>query len=174
MRRLLARPIMLIVILGTFALLAAACGSDSAANVGAGTSPGQTTITTAPTTIPDGLPPGAGPYPIADITVAIHPGGIDTPATSGYRLSCLGDTATVSGDAPDAAPQMCLALGRPDVRDLLVNGAPTGRLCGMIDRGPEVAVFTGILNGRIINFTANQVNSCNINDWDVTLGSLLP
>ncbi len=182
MKRLLARLTMFIVVLGTFALLAAACGSATT-DVGAGTSPDQTTTSTstttapttaAPTTIPGHLPLGAGPYLVADITVAIHPNGIDTPATANYRLSCLGDTATVSGDAPNSAPQMCLALSQPDARDLLINGAPTDRMCTEIYGGPDVAVFTGRLDGRTIDFTADRVNGCAINDWNTTLGDLLP
>lgn len=161
------------------------------------TSPTTTTATTDPNAVPTsapidpispttapapgvttsarfGGPLGAGPYPIADISVEVHADGTDSPVISSYRLSCLGDTATVMGDGPESDAQMCLAVGKPDVRSLLVTGPPADRMCTEIYGGPDVAVFTGTLDGEVVAFTASRVNGCAIGEWDNTLADLLP
>jgi len=170
------RVAILVAIVATITLVASACG-DSTADVGAPSDVAPTTApsTAAPATVapPDG-PLGSGPYPIADIAVEIHADGTKSPVISSYRLSCLGDTATVIGDAQGSAAQMCLAVDGPDVRSLLVFGAPTDRICTEIYGGPDVAVFTGTLDGDAVDFTADRVNGCAIFEWDNTLTGLLP
>jgi len=177
--------VILITIVAAITLIAAACG-DSTANVGTPPdimttdAPGPASPTTAPspavttTSAPVGGPLGAGPYPIADISVEVHADGIDSPVISSYRLSCLGDTATVIGDAPGSGAQMCLAVGKSDVRSLLVTGPPADRMCTEIYGGPDVAVFTGTLDSEVVAFTASRVNGCAIGEWDSTLADLLP
>jgi len=178
MNRPLSRLTKLVVIAVAFTFMAAACG-DSASTADVGATPGtaQATSTTAPpTTAPPttaGLPLGGGPYPIADITVTIHPDGIESTPTATYRISCLGDTATITGNATGSAQSMCLALGRPDVRELLLNGAPVDRMCTEIYGGPDVATITGTLDGQAVEFTADRANGCSINDWDSTLIDVL-
>ncbi len=166
---------------GAMALLAAACGdSTSTTNVGAAPGTGAASSTTAPaatspsttSTIPE-PPLGAGPYPIADITIAVHPDGIDSTPSATYRLSCLGDTATVTGDTTGSAASMCMALTRTEVRSLLIQGPPTDVMCTEIYGGPEVATFTGTLDGEQVNTSIDRANGCGINDWDVTLADLL-
>jgi len=182
MNRPLARLTKILIIAGAVALLAAACGdSASTTDVGAGPaadgeqgSPAATAPTTTPPTTTTGLPLGAGPYPIADITVTVHPDGTDSAPYATYQLSCLGDTATVTGNASGSASSMCLALGQPGVRDLLLNGAPGDRICTEIYGGPDVATFTGTLDGDPVDFTADRVDGCSINDWESTLVDLLP
>ncbi len=159
----------LISIVAVTALLAAACG-DSTTDVGAASD--DPTTTQAPTTTAEPL--GAGPYPIADLTFAIHPDGVDSAATADYQLSCLGDTATVTGDAPSSAGVMCLALNQLDVRALLTNGPAADRICTEIYGGPNVAVITGTLDSVDIDTVANRINGCAISDWDVTLAELIP
>lgn len=158
----------LIAVVATFTLIAAACGDST---VGVGASPDNPTTST----VAVDPPLGAGPYPIADISVAVHPDGNDSSPTATYRISCLGDTAGVTGDAPGSttAADMCLALATPEVHDLLVNGAPVGRICTEIYGGPDIATFTGTLDGANIDFTADRVNGCAINDWDSVLAQLL-
>lgn len=162
------RPIaILIAIVTSITLIAAACG-DSTTTVGA-PSDNPTTTTSAPDE-----PLGSGPYPIADISFTIHPDGTDSAATATYQLSCLGDTATVTGDAPASADQMCLALNQPDIRQLLINGPAANQICTEIYGGPNVAVITGTLDDDAIDTTANRINGCAISDWDTTLTDLLP
>ncbi len=163
------RIIMSVAAAATIVLVAAACGDSTATTVGAAPSTSGPTTTAAL-----GLPLGAGPYPIADISVSVHPDGVESPPTSTYRISCLGDTASATGDAPTTAADMCLALTGSDVHDLLVNGAPAGRICTEIYGGPNVARFTGTLDDSKVDFTADRVNGCAINDWDSVLVQLLP
>jgi len=158
-----------LVIAATFVLMAAACG-DSASTADVGGTPGTaqgTSTTVSPATA--GLPLGGGPYPIADLLVTIHPDGIGSAPTATYRISCLGDTATITGNATGSSQSMCLALGRPDVRELILNGAPVDRICTEIYGGPDIATITGTLDGETADFTADRANGCSINDWDSTL-----
>ncbi len=159
----------LIAIVAAITLLAAACG-DSTTDIGAPSD--NPTTTQAPTTTQEPL--GAGPYSIADISFVIHPDGVDSAATADYRLSCLGDTATVTGDAPNSAGVMCLALNQLDIRGLLTNGPAPDRICTENYGGPNVALITGTLDDVAIDTIANRINGCAINDWDVTLAALLP
>lgn len=151
-------------------LLAAACGdSTSTTIVGAAPASSQPA-----TSAPIDQPLGAGPYPIADISLSVHPDGVDSTPTATYRITCQGDTANVSGDAPSVANDMCLALAAPEVHDLLTQGAPIGRICTEIYGGPNIATFAGTLDGANIDFTATRVNGCAISDWDSVLAQILP
>jgi len=177
MKRSLKRLSRILVMLTAVAVLAAACGDDlSIATVGDGAGP--TTPTTAPaitspqTTTP-GLPPISGPYPIADITVTIHPEGINSAPSATYRLSCLGDTATLTGNASTTAPVLCEVLGRSEVHQLLVEGPPTDRMCTQIYGGPNTATISGTLDGSPVDFTATRDNGCSIEEWDSILIDLV-
>jgi len=166
----------LIAIVAAISLLTAACG-DSTTEVGTPSNDPATTATPATTQAPTTTsekPLGAGPYPIADLTFAIHPDGIASAASAGYRLSCLGDTATVTGDAPNSAAMMCLALNQPDVRGLLINGPATDGVCTEIYGGPNVTLITGRLDDTDVDTIANRINGCAISDWDLTFAALLP
>jgi len=177
MKRPLKRLSRILVMLTTVAVLAAACGdSSSTATVGVGAGPTTPTtappVTNPPTTTP-GLPPVSGPYPIADITVTIHPEGIDSAPSATYRLNCLGDTATLTGNANATAPTLCEALDRPEVHQLLVVGPPTDRMCTQIYGGPNTATITGTLDSNPVDFTATRDNGCSIEEWDSILIDLV-
>lgn len=140
------------------ALFAVACGSDVS-------DPGSTDSTT-----PDD-PLGAGPYPVAtlDITVT-HPEADDV----SYTISCLGDTATLIGNAPIDAEQACTALADADVRARLVDGPPADQVCTEIYGGPDVATIVGTLDDATVNATIDRTNGCGIDDWDRLLVDILP
>ncbi len=174
----------LIAVLLALTLLAAACGDDS----GATTDPGDTipsnthpSDTLPPETLPPGtlppdtLPPGdilgAGPYPIADLTISVTltDGGV----TSTYRISCLGDTATLTGDpAPATADRMCLALNADPVEERLVAGDPGGA-CTLQYGGPETATVTGTFDGAEVDTAFHRTDGCGIGDWTL-LDVVLP
>jgi len=176
MKRPLRHLTKLLVAAGAIALLAAACGdSTSETSVGAGPGTGGTAApptTTPATSIPE-PPLGAGPYPIADITVTVYPDGTASTPTTTYRLSCLGDTATITGDTTGSAASICTDLTQSEVRNLLVEGPPIDRICTEIYGGPEVATFAGTLDGQQVDATVDRSNGCGINDWDATLASML-
>jgi len=165
-------------------LLAASCGDDAATDTVSDDPPDTTTtiddapINDAPVDDPvadpgsDGPILGAGPYPIADltITVTLTEGG----ATTISRLACLGDTATVTGDpGPASADMMCLALNDPSINDRVVNGAPVDIACTEQYGGPEVAAISGTLDGAEIDTSFDRTNGCGIGDWEL-MRSFLP
>ena len=175
----------------TFTLLAAACGSDDddTTEVGSDSTdadadsagsdePADTDEDTdaaidADTDDTDaGLPLGAGPYPIADLTFAVDLGN---GTTAEYRLACLGDTATFTGDAGglDAAAA-CLALTETEVRDRLLTDQHLDRICTEIYGGPEVAEVSGTLDDQPVNTAIGRSDGCGIDDWDRMLTALVP
>lgn len=115
--------------------------------------------------------PVTGPYPVAtlDITVT-HPETGDL----SYTISCLGDTATLVGDAPISAEQACTALADADVRTRLINGAPADQVCTEIYGGPDLATIVSTYNGDTVNTTVERSNGCGIDDWDRLLIDILP
>jgi hypothetical protein len=116
-------------------------------------------------------PIGAGPYPIADIAFDVNQGN---GATSTYRLACLGDTATFTGDTALVADHACLALAELEVRDRLLTDDHLGRRCTQQYGGPEVARITGTLDDEPIDATIDRTNGCGIADWGILLAALLP
>lgn len=120
----------------------------------------------------DGEPIGGGPYPIADLTIAYeHP---DEGVSFTYRITCLGDTATVTGDVEIDDAAACLALAEPEVQTRLLEGAPADQICTEQYGGPDVAVVTGTLDEQPVDATADRTNGCGISDWDDLLGAVLP
>jgi len=142
-------------------LFVAACGSsDNTIEVGSDNS--------------DDLPLGAGPYPIADLSFDIDLAGDGV--TTRYRLACLGDTATFTGDSQDLdATAACLALRDDDVRlRLSFNQTDAAsRACTEQYGGPEMAVISGTLDGEPVDTAIDRINGCGIADW-VLLSELLP
>ena len=111
------------------AAIVSACGSDSPVEVSSDDAePDSSLPSTEPSSTPEDLPLGAGPFPIADLTIAVDLDGTGNPTT--YRLACLGDTATFTGDNPglDAATA-CLALWTPEVNERLTLQTPEARMC---------------------------------------------
>lgn len=171
-----------ITVIIAFALVASACGDDSnETDVGSdpeGTVPEDTLPDTAApsTTTPDGDEPlGAGPYPIADLAITAFGDGSDVSTAITYRLACLGDTATLTGDAPPSTAEgMCLALNDDDIRTRLIEGFPDEMVCTMQYGGPELAVIMGTLDGQAIDTAVDRTNGCGIAEWSGLLGELLP
>lgn len=187
MKRLLA-------VLTLLLLIAAACGSDEADPVSAGggedgselpvndgdepvssdgpvNEPGDTDPPVDDEPLPVG-PLGAGPYPIADLTVTYeHPdvGKVE------YQIVCLGDTATLLGDIDGVRDQTaCAALADPAVQTRLIDGAPTDVACTEIYGGPETARIVGTIGDKAVDTTVDRANGCGIDDWDRLLADLLP
>jgi hypothetical protein len=118
------------------------------------------------------LPLGAGPYPIADVSVTVDLGD---GTTTSYRLACLGDTATFTGESGSLdAPAACLALNEAEARDRLLTDQHLDRVCTEIFGGPETATVTGRLDDQPIDTTIDRANGCGIDDWDRLLQPLLP
>ncbi len=162
----------ILVITTIIALLASACGSDPVQGADGGGS--ETPATSTPdSTVPD-TPLGSGPYPVVTLDVTItHPEA----ETLSYTITCLGDTATITGDVALDANQACEALGREEVRTRLVEGPPADRVCTEIYGGPDVATITGSydgIDGVSVNTTVDRTDGCGINDWDVLLAGVLP
>lgn len=122
------------------------------------------------TTVPEG-PLGAGPYPISTLEITVtHP----TISDVNYTLSCLGDTATVTGEADVVADVACLALNEEPIRTRLIEGAPSDQVCTEQYGGPDEARIVGTLDGDDIDTTVDRSNGCGIDDWDSLLAKLLP
>ena len=173
-------------ILLALTLLAAACGEDEAdtAAVGDDSSTDDTSDELPvnddppsdepgdePTLEPGDEPLGAGPYPIADITFEVDLG--DGESTS-YRLACLGDTATFTGDTALSADQACVALNDLEVRNRLLTDDHLDRMCTEQYGGPQIAGVTGTLDDEPVDATIDRANGCGIDDWDRLLTALLP
>lgn len=182
------------------AVLAAACGDDTETPVGSDEPTDDGTVVDGPTNgdrdddtgddgnsgdstadpnddapadgTGDDVPLGAGPYPIADLTVTYQLGEDDDPVT--YQVACLGDTATVTGEgAPAAADRICLALQDDAVRTRVLHGQPTDVACTEQYGGPQVASIVGTLDGDEVDTTFDRANGCGIGDWTL-LGDFLP
>ncbi len=147
------------VVLIFLTLFAVSCGSSDVADPASAD----------PTAPADPL--GAGPFPIAtlDITVT-HPEADDIV----YTISCLSDTATVSGDAIVDAVEACLALTNDEVRTRIVDGSPTDQMCTEIYGGPDIATIDGTLDGDAVSTSVDRSNGCGIDDWDRLLIDVLP
>ena len=166
------------------AIAATACGDDPEDTVSEITVPDDTVseitvpeITVSDDTVPDGDQEslGAGPYPIADLTVTTFTDGSDAATGTVYRLACLGDTATLTGDRVMlSADRMCLTLNDDSARTRLIDGFPDGMACTMQYGGPELAVITGTLDGHAVDTTVDRTNGCGIAEWAGLLSHLLP
>ena len=168
-----------------FALIAAACSddadestevssSDPADDTTADDSASGDTGADTPTSeeAPPAEPLGAGPYPIADLTIVVDLGD-GTGAE--YRLACLGDTATFTGAAGDLdAAAACLSLTEAEVRNRLTTDQHAERICTEIYGGPEVAEISGTLDDQPVSTTIDRANGCGIDDWERLLASILP
>ncbi len=167
------RALLLALVLVTTAALAAGCGDDDEIVTSGGDPVDDGSAGDDGNTVDPDAPLGAGPYPIADLTVAYsHP---DDGVELTYRIACLGDTATITGDdtAVDAAAA-CLALVEPAVQTRLVDGPPADQVCTEIYGGPDVAVVTGTLDDQPVDATVDRTNGCGISDWEDLLGDVLP
>jgi hypothetical protein len=152
------------------ALLAAACGASDAADSGAADPTAPVDSSAVEPTSPV-EPLGAGPYPVATLDVTVtHPDADDL----AYTISCLGDTATLIGDAPIDAEQACTALTETEVRSRLVDGASIDRMCTEIYGGPDVATIVGTFDDDVVDTTADRANGCGIDEWDRLFAEILP
>lgn len=116
-------------------------------------------------------PIGGGPYPVADLEVVVeHPDR----ETISYRITCLGDTATITGDVDLDEQAACEALAQPDVQQRLIEGPPADQVCTEQYGGPDTATITGTIDETPVDTTVDRVNGCGISDWDDLLTDLLP
>lgn len=173
------------ILIAAFILLVAACGDATSVSSGGDVTPAPT-ASAPPTDQPPASPPadtvdpglqtrpvgGTDSFAIADLTVVVsHPDVADIT----YRISCLGDTATIE-QAPAFvdANQACSALLEPAVVARLVDGPPPDQVCTEIYGGPDVATFEGTLGGEAISASVDRVNGCGMFDWDEVLRALVP
>lgn len=176
----------LVAIVVSITLLAAACGDDDADTTAGGDTADDTgqlplddtadddaaASDDEPVTEPgDDAPLGGGPYPIADISFDVDMGD---GTTHEYRLACLGDTATFTGDTSLAADRACLALNELEVRSRLLGDDHLDRVCTEQYGGPQLATLTGTLDDQPVDATIDRANGCGIDDWDQLLAPLLP
>ena len=160
------RLAILILMLG---LIATACGDDADTDVGDQPDP-DTPADTDPDPDTDEPILGAGPYPIADLTVSVTLTDDADEVALTHQISCLGDTATIIGDATGRADAICRQLNDLPTRTRLLDGAPTDRACTEIYGGPELATITGTLDGEPVDTTVDRANGCGIDDWDLLSG----
>lgn len=116
--------------------------------------------------------PIGGPFPVADLSIVVEHPERDTIE---YRLSCLGDTATVLPEDVAVEEQAaCLALANPEVVTRMVEGAPADQVCTEQYGGPDVAMITGTIDDQPVDTTVDRANGCGIADWDDLLADVLP
>lgn len=117
-------------------------------------------------------PLGAGPYPIADLTVTYeHP----DLGTVEYQIVCLGDTATLIGEADGVTDQgACGRLADAGVQQRLVAGPPADLVCTEQYGGPDTARVVGTLDDQAVDATFDRTNGCGIDDWDSLMAGILP
>ena len=145
--------------LAALAVTVAACGDNSNDDA------------TAPTDAPSTDAPIGGPFPIADLSIVVEHPDRDTVE---YRLTCLGDTATIDGDVDLDDQAACLALASPDVVSRLVEGPAADQICTQQYGGPDVATITGTIDEQTVDTTVDRTNGCGISDWDELLRDVLP
>jgi hypothetical protein len=123
-------------------------------------------------TASDDLPLGAGPYPIADLSVSFTDAAGNL---AEYRLACLGDTATFTGEVPPGvdAATACLSVATDTARMLLDPNVMVDRMCTEIYGGPETATVVGLLDDIEIDYEINRTNGCGIDDWERVFAGLV-
>lgn len=113
-----------------------------------------------------------GAFAVADLQVFISHPDHDTVI---YRLSCLGDTATIdNSDANVDTERACRALLDPTVVTRLVDGPDTDLACTEIFGGPDIAEMSGTINGATVAAMVHRANGCGIDDWDRVLVDVVP
>ena len=124
-------------------------------------------------TLKDDLPLGAGPYPIADLFISFDDA---TGNLAEYRLACLGDTATFTGEVPPGvdAATACLSVATDTARMLLDPNVMVDRMCTEIYGGPETATVSGLLDGIKVDYEIDRTNGCGIDDWERVFAGLVP
>lgn len=160
------------------AVVAAACG-DGDDSAGVDTGSDGSSATSAPALPAGGSDDeqtrpadGDDTYAVADLTIEVtHP----EEGTVTYRLSCLGDTASIDDTGPDvSAEAACRQLTDIDAVALVVDGPDPDRICTEIYGGPDEAHITGTLDGQPVDLVVDRADGCGIDDWDRTLGDVLP
>ena len=115
--------------------------------------------------------PIGGPFPVADLEVVVeHPDR----ETISYRITCLGDTATITGDVDLDDQAACEALAQPDVQQRLIEGPPADQICTEQYGGPDTATITGTIDETPVDAVIDRTNGCGISDWDHLLADVLP
>ena len=161
-------PRSLLLVLALVAV-AAACGngsSDDGETVSTDDTPADAAAD------PTEPPLGAGPYPVAEIAIDYT----DGETSHSYGITCLGDTATVLGDAPAEVIDRpaCLALADEAVQQRLIAGPSGDQICSAQYGGPDVATITGRIDDQPVDATVDLTNGCGISDWNELLADLLP
>lgn len=124
-------------------------------------------------TAKDDLPLGDGPYTIADLSISFTDAAGNL---AEYRLACLGDTATFTGDVPPGvdAATACLSVATDTARMLLDPDVMVDRMCTEIYGGPETATVGGLLDDIEVDYEINRTNGCGIDDWERVFAGLIP
>ena len=161
MRRILTLTSLLLA-----AALITACGEDAELSTIAGADETSDTVN-------DDLPLGGGPYPIADLSVSFTDAAGNL---AEYRLACLGDTATFTGEIPPGvdAATACLSVATDTARMLLDPNVMVDRMCTEIYGGPETATVVGLLDDIEIDYEINRTNGCGIDDSERVFAGLVP
>ena len=124
-------------------------------------------------TAKDDLPLGDGPYTIADLSISFTDAAGNL---AEYRLACLGDTTTFTGDVPPGvdAATACLSVATDTARMLLDPDVMVDRMCTEIYGGPETATVGGLLDGIEVDYKISRTNGCGIDDWERVFAGLVP
>lgn len=144
----------------------AGCGEDDEQTTTTGSEDTRNTAN-------DDLPLGAGPYPIADLSISFDDAAGNL---AEYRLACLGDTATFIGEVPPGvdAAAACLSVATDTARMLLDPDVMVDRMCTEIYGGPETATVGGLLDGIEVDYEIHRNNGCGIDDWERIFAGLVP
>lgn len=116
-------------------------------------------------------PIGGGPFPVADLEVVVEHPDRDTIS---YQITCLGDTATITGEVDLDDQAACEALAREDVQRRLIEGPPADQICTEQYGGPDTATITGTIDETPVDTVIDRTNGCGISDWDDLLADVLP
>ena len=160
------RRILTLISLLLAASFIAACGKDGEQTTTVGSGGTSNTVN-------DDLPLGGGPYPIADLSISFTDAAGNL---AEYRLACLGDTVSFTGDVPpgDDAAAACLSVATATARMLLDPDVMVDRMCTEIYGGPETAAIGGLLDGIEVDYKINRTNGCGIDDWERVFAGLIP
>ena len=147
-----------------------ACGEDDEQTTTVGSDGTRDTVNNAAN---DDLPLGDGPDPIADLSVSYDDAAGNL---AEYRLACLGDTATFTGEVPPGADAAtaCLSVATNAARMLLNPDVMVDRMCTEIYGGPETATVSGLLDGIEVDYEINRTNGCGVDDWERVFAGLVP